>query len=398
MFLNEHKVMALLQMAWVDLMPLIAEEELMDVDLRRRLIERNCTSGEKARLILDHAASVSSGFEKLLRVFMRYAAVSRPCRKLVNCLTTAIGQLQDTHTAVVVETRIRSVFFPAASCWPGRIGMAEPLSDVVYQELYCRVWYMARNGKVSEALRLVEMHHSSHLDVHISLTEAVLTTNIGRQNLEYYDRLEKMLAQCKKNECINTDLLQARIHKRLIGYYFYTKHDIATAQTHLEQGYQLCSKIEPDDSTVHILAAWATYMQMLGRNDEAMKACNLAMEHVERLPQWMRPTAEGVKIDKAVLHVQQAQKLEDAGEAAVATKELQNAVSTLNTIDSSLLPKYHVAYLYYAQSRIQFFQHNINKALSLAQQSYDLCILHKDDLVQQAGSFLKILQHACATR
>ena len=181
-------------------------------------------------------------------------------------------------------------------------------------------------------------------------------------------------------------------------YYFYTKHDIATAQTHLEQGYQLCSKIEPDDSTVHILAAWATYMQMLGRNDEAMKACNLAMEHVERLPQWMRPTAEGVKIDKAVLHVQQAQKLEDAGEAAVATKELQNAVSTLNTIDSSLLPKYHVAYLYYAQSRIQFFQHNTDKALSLAQQSYDLCILHKDDLVQQAGSFLKILQHACATR
>ena len=370
----------------------------MNVDLRRKLIERNCTSQEKAKHIIDHISSVGNGFEKLLRVFMRYAAVSRPCRKLVGCLTAAVDQLQDAHTAFAVETRIRSVFFPAASCWPGRIGMAEPLSEAVYQELYCRVWYMARNGKVLDALSLVEMHHSSHLDVRISLTEAVLTTNIGRQNLEYYDRLEVMLAQCKKNECINTDLLQARIHKRLIGYYLYTRHDMATAQSHLEQGYQLCSKIEPDDSTVHILAAWAAYMQMVGRNEEAMKACNLAMEHVERLPRWMRPIAEGVKIDKAVFHVERAQKLIYDGNRAVATTELQMAVGTLDTIDSGLLPENHTAYLYYARSRIQLLQNNTAEALSLAKQSHDLCVLYKDDLVQNVACFLKIVQHSCSAQ
>ena len=397
MFLNERKVMALLQMDWLNLMPSMAEEGLMDVDLRRKLIERNCTSYMKARLIVDHAASVSNGFEKLLRVFMRYAAVSRLCRELVRCITTAVGELQDSRTAVMVEMKIRSVFFPAASCWPGRIGMKGPLNEGVHQELYCRVWYMARNGEFSEALKQVEMHRGSHLDVRISLIEAVLTTNIGRQNLEYYDQLEGMLAQCKQDECFNTDLLQARIHKRLIGYYFYTKHDMATAQSHLEQGYQLCSKIEPDDSTVHILAAWAAYMQMLGRNEEAMKACNLAMEHVERLPQWMRPTAEGVKIDKAVLHVQQAHKLRDDGEEAVATTELQNAVSTLDTIDSSLLPKNHMAYLYYALGRIKFLQHDEAQARSLVQQSCELGILYQDEAqVQQAASFLRILQNACS--
>ena len=395
MFLESHKVMALLQMAWVDLMPLMAEEDLMDVTLKRKLIERNCTSYQKARQIVDHAASISSGFEKLLRVFMHYAAVNRPCRELVRCLTSTIDQLKDTHTAAMVEMRVRSVYFPAANCWPGRIGMAEPLNEAVYQELYCRVWYMARNGNVSEAIEQVEMHRNSHIDVYASLVEAVLTVDIGTHNIEYYGRLEEMLAQCKSGECLNTDLLQARIHKRLIGYYFYTRHDMGTAASHLEQGYQLCSKIEPDDSTVHILTVWASYMHMLGRSQDAMKACNLAMEHVERLPQWMRPTAEGVKIDKALLHIQLAHKLRDGGEEAVAATELKNAVGTLDTIDPSLLPKKHTAYLYYVRSRIQFlFQHN-TQALSLAQQAYQLCIRYQDrDQLQQVSSFLRILHAA----
>ena len=367
----------------------------MDVDLRRRLIERNCTSREKARLILDHAASVSSGFEKLLRVFMRYAAVSRPCRKLVNCLTTAIGQLQDTHTAVVVETRIRSVFFPAASCWPGRIGMAEPLSDVVYQELYCRVWYMARNGRGLEALEEVRTHHNAPVDVTVALSEAVLTTQPACRNPSYFQELEQLLAACSMSKCWNSDLLRLRLHKRLLVYYFYMEQDMARAQHHLLEGYQICSRIEPDEGSARLLLSWGEYMHMLGDLEESRKSFATAVEHAERVPSWMKPSVEGVKVDKAHYHVHRAILYRDSTNVQESNAEIRDALSTLRSIDKGILPSTHLSFMHYVYARVMHFNQDHQQAMWNVRRAYSLALCDGKDSshCKRASSFLRLLKN-----
>ena len=394
MFLNKHKVMALLQMAWVDLMPLMSEEGLMDVDLRRKLIERNCTSQEKARHIMDHAASVGNG-EKLLRVFMRYAAVSRTCRKLVGCLTAAVDQLQDAHTALVVETRIRSVFFPAASCWPGRIGMAEPLSEAVYQELYCRVWYMARNGRGLDALEEVRAYPNAPVDVCVALNEAALTTQPACQNPSYFLQLEQLLADCQSSNCLNSDLLRLRLHKRLLVYYFYMEQDLAKAQHHLLEGYQICSRIEPDEGSARLLLSWGEYMHILGDLEESRKSFAIAVEHAERVPSWMKPAVEGVKIDKAHFHVHRALIYRDSSKMRESCAEMKDAVSTLRSIDKGMLPSAHLSFMHYVYARVMHFNQDYQQAMWNAQKAYklSLCDGKESSHFKRASSFLHLLKN-----
>ena len=394
MFLNEHKVMALLQMAWVDLMPLMTEEGLMDVDLRRRLIERNCTSHKKARLIVDHAASVSNGFEKLLRVFMRYAAVNQTCRELVKCITTAVGELQDSRTAVMVEMKIRSVFFPAASCWPGRIGMAEPLNEVVYQELYCRVWYMARNGRGLEALEIVKAHRNVPVDVCAALSEAVLTTQPACQHPSSFLELEQLLVDCSSNKYWNSDLLRLRLHKRLLVYYFYMEQDLAKAQHHLLEGYQICSRIEPDEGSARLMLSWGEYMHMLGDLEESRKSFAIAVEHAERVPSWMKSAVEGVKIDKAHFHVHRALLYRDSAKVQESCAEIKDAVSTLRSIDKGILPSTHLSFMHYVYARIMHFNQDYQQAMWNAQEASALALCDGKDSshYKRASSFLSLLK------
>ena len=50
-------------------------------------------------------------------------------------------------------------------------------------------------------------------------------------------------------------------------------------------------------------------MHMIGDYEESRKSFALAVNHAERVPAWMKPMVEGVKIDKALFHVHAQREL-----------------------------------------------------------------------------------------
>lgn len=273
--------------------------------------------------------------------------------------------------------------------------MAEPLNEVVYQELYCRVWYMARNGRGLDALEEVKAHRGAPVDVRVALSEAVLTTQPTCQHPSFYQELEQLLLDCSSNQYCNTDLLRLRLHKRLLVYYFYIQQDMAKAQHHLLEGYQICSRIEPDVGSARLLLCWGEYMHILGDLEESRKTFTIAVEHAQRAPSWMKPAVEGVKIDKAHFHVHRALLYRDSTRLQESSREIKDAVSTLRSIDEGVLPSSHLSFMHYVYARIMHFNKDYQQAMRHAKTSYTLTLHDGKDSSQfkRASSFFRLLKN-----
>ena len=126
--LNEAKIKAILSTSWLEVIPILSESGLMTPPLRRRLTERNCTSFEKAKMILNHVTTSPDGPVRLLHVIRRLSVGDNSSRSLVDSITKTISSLSDQCVANVVERRIKKVWFPSGtrSCWPKRIEASEP--------------------------------------------------------------------------------------------------------------------------------------------------------------------------------------------------------------------------------------------------------------------------------
>ena len=358
---NEFKIVQVLSTHWLEITPLLSEAGLMTLTLRKRLTEINCTSCQKADMILAQAVSSPDGPVKLLLVLYRLSSSDRPTGVLMQSILGALLSLSDANVAKMVATRIRQVSFPSANCWPKRLAPTEPLDETLYQQLYCQVWHLARSGKIYEAFAVVNSHRSLHSDVQAALTEVMVTGMSGNATL--YESLEDLLVRCQQDTCWNSDLLCARIHKRLVVYYFYTAQDMAKAYHHLYKGYEISTRIEPDEGTVRLISSWGEYMHIVGDYEESRRSFTLAVEHAERVPAWMKPVVEGVKIDKAQFHVHRANLYKGKfGSCSAADKEMKDAESTLLSLDVSILPTAHLSFVHYVQARISVFYKDIHGA------------------------------------
>ena len=388
--LNEAKIKAILSTSWLEVIPILSESGLMTPSLRRRLTERNCTSFEKAEMILNHVATSPDGPVRLLHVIRRLSVGDNSSRSLVDSITKTISSLSDQCVASVMERRIKRVWFPSGSCWPKRIEASEPLDEDLYQYLYSQVWWLARSGNISKAFTLVNSNRSLHPDIQTALAEVALTT--PSKDASLYNDLENLLLKCRQDGCWNSDLLCVRIHKRLVVFYFYTHQNMAKAYHHLYKGYEICTRIEPDEGTARIIASWGEYMHMIGDYEESRKSFALAVDHAERVPTWMKPMVEGVKIDKALFHVHRGNLYKDQrGSCPESNKEFEDAIKTLESLDVSFLPTSHLSFVHYVRARIAFYYQDIPKARKHTDDAMRLEPFEHSPYYRRAASFNQVL-------
>jgi tetratricopeptide (TPR) repeat protein len=393
---NEFKIVQVLSTHWLEITPLLSEAGLMTLTLRKRLTEINCTSCQKADMILAQAVSSPDGPVKLLQVLYRLSSSDGPTGVLMQAILRSLLSLSDANVASRVDTRIKQVWFPSVNCWPKQIGMVDIFEEFHEQETYCRVWMLARSGKYDRAAAEISAPNlpaSMHAnDVHICLSEAIITEYRHRA---HYQELEGLIQQT--SNCRNEEFLLARLHRRMIGYYFFNQQDLGKAYHHLFKAYEICTRLEPDECTVRVIMAWGTYMNLIGDYVEARKAYTLAVEQTTAVPPWMRPLVEGVKLDKAQFHVNRALYFKNIDNREEGDNEVEHALKTIKNIDTSLLPSSHLSLMKYVEAQICYYNGHLSTAVLIANEGLELFGSRRVPLYNKIGAFIATMHDVIGT-